>query len=114
MDCTEAAQARDELIGARDIAGDLGAQLFGAAKFSLFAKTLPDSHFHALWRCLQLSVEQVCFDAQRRAVERGAHADIRDRAMAPRRAFKVRARDVNTASGEEFLLRDKVQGRASE
>src|SRR5260370_42222596 len=108
------AEVGEEFIGAGDVAGDLRAQLFGAAEFFLLAKTLPKSHFHAL-RCRgQLSVEQMCFDAERGAVERRAHADIRNRAVTARLSIEARARDVDTASGKQFLVRGAVQGGEGE
>src|SRR5467141_440175 len=113
-DGAEAAQAGEEFVGARDIAGDLRAQLFGAAEFFLFAKTVAKPHFDA-FRCRrQFSIEQMRFDAERRAVNGGAHADIRDRAVTARLSFKARARDVNAASREQFLFRCQIQGREGE
>src|SRR6266852_8216479 len=103
------AQAGEEFIGAADIAGDLRAQLFGAAELFFLAKTLPKSYFQALWCRGQLSVQQVCFDAEQRAVERRAHADIRNRAEAARLSVEARARDVDAPGGKEFLLRGEVQ-----
>src|SRR6266851_1709856 len=54
------------------------------------------------------------FDAQRGTVERWAHTDIRDRAVAACFSFKTRARDVNAASRKQFLLRGKIQGGEGE
>src|SRR6266852_6407536 len=108
------AQAGEEFIGAADIAGDLRAQLFGAAELFFLAKTLPKSYFQALWCRGQLSVQQVCFDAEQRAVERRAHADIRNRAMAARLSVEARARDVDAPGGKEFVLRGQVQCGKSE
>src|SRR5260370_122785 len=103
------AEAREELVGAGDIEGDLRAQLFGAAELFFLAKTLPKSYFQTLWCRGQLSVQQVRFDAERRAVERRAHADIRNRAMTARFSFEASARDVDAPCGKEFLLRGEVQ-----
>src|SRR6267143_57621 len=97
-DGAETAQARKKLIGAGDIAGDLRAQFLGSAEFLLFAKALPKSHFYPFRRRSQLSVEQVRFDAERRAVKRWAHADIRHGAVAARLSFEARARDVDAPS----------------
>src|SRR6266852_7355483 len=108
------AQAGEEFIGAADIAGDLRAQLFGAAELFFLAKTLPKSYFQALWCRGQLSVQQVCFDAEQRAVERRPHTDIRNRAEAARLSVEARARDVDAPCGKEFLLRGEVQGREGE
>src|ERR1700682_1153481 len=113
-DGAETAQAGKEFVGAGDVAGDLGAQLFGAAEFFLFAKTVAKPQFHALGCRRQFSIEQMRFDAERRAVKRRAHADIRDRAVTARFSFKARARDVNAASGKQFLFRCKIQGRERE
>src|SRR6267378_8604863 len=89
-DGAETAQARKKLLGAGDIVGDLRAQFLGAAEFLLFAKSVPKSNFHALGCRRQLSVEQVCFHAERRAVKRWAHADICNRAVATRFSFETR------------------------
>src|SRR5229473_4226694 len=108
------AQAREELIGACDVAGDLRAQFFGAAEFLFFAKALPESHFHAFGCLGQLGVEQMRFDAERGTVERWALTDIGDRAVTPRFSFEARARDVDAPSGKQFLFRGEVQGREGE
>src|SRR6266849_2228599 len=49
------------------------------------------------------------FNAERGTVERWAHADICDRAVAARLAFEERACDVDAASRKQFLLRGKIQ-----
>src|SRR5260370_21459622 len=54
------------------------------------------------------------FDAQRGTVEGWARTDIGDRAVTARLAFEARARDVNAASGKQFLLRGEVQGGKGE
>src|SRR6266481_8780953 len=46
-DRPKAAQAREEAAGAGDVAGDLGAQLFGAGEFLFFAEALPEAGLHA-------------------------------------------------------------------
>src|SRR5216684_3835473 len=103
MACTEAAEAGKERVGTRDIAGDLRTQFFGAAEFFLFAKTLPKPHFDPRRRRLQLHIEQMRFDAGRRAVERRAHTDIRNRAAAASLSVEAGARDVDAASGKQLL-----------
>src|SRR6266568_1382392 len=104
-DGAETAQSGKKFIGAPDIAGDLRAQFFGTAEFLLFAKALPKSHFHSLGCGLELSVEQMRFDAQRGTVERWARADIGDRAMAAGLPFKKRARDVDAPGRKQLLFR---------
>ena len=49
------------------------------------------------------------FDAERRTLESGAHANVCDRAASARFAFEKRARDVNAAGGEQFLFRREIQ-----
>jgi hypothetical protein len=104
----EPAQAREEFVGRGDVAGNLRTQFFRAAEFLLLTEALPESHFDALGRRLRLKIEQVRFDAECRAVERRAHTDIRDRAVAAFLAFEKSSRDVNAASGKQFLLGDKI------
>src|SRR5437868_5303345 len=53
----------------------------------------------------------MCFNAERRAVERRARADVCNGAVTARLAFDASARDVDAASGKKFLFRDEVQGR---
>src|SRR6266849_8571225 len=114
MDCTKAAEAGKERVGAGDIAGDLRAQLFGAAEFFLFAKTLPKAHFDALRRGLQFHIEQMRCDAERRAVERRAHTDIGNRAATASLSVEARARDVDAPSRKQLLFRGEVEGREGE
>src|SRR5260370_13734266 len=54
------------------------------------------------------------FDAQRGTVEGWALTDIGDRAVAACFSLKTRARDVDAASGKQFLFRGEVQGGEGE
>ena len=56
----------------------------------------------------------MCFDAEGGAVESGAHANVCYGAMAARLAFETRARDVDAAGGQQFLLHGKIQGGKGE
>ena len=47
MDGAEAAEAGEEAVGVGDVAGDLGAQFFGAGEFLFVAKALPETDFDA-------------------------------------------------------------------
>src|SRR6266478_1895549 len=103
-DRPKAAQAREKLVGGGDVAGDLSAQLFGAGEFFLFAEALPEANLHAAGSDVTRKIQQVRFDAERRAVEGGAHADVGDGAATFGFSFEKSAGDVNAASGQEFLL----------
>src|ERR1700674_130139 len=96
-------------MSARNVPGDLRAQLFGAAEFLFLAQALPESHFDAFRSRLQLQVEHVGFNAERRTVERRAHTDVRDRAVAARLAFDARPGDVNAAGWQELLFGCEIQ-----
>src|SRR5467141_226540 len=113
-DRPKAAQAGEEAAGGGDVAGDLGAQLFGAGEFLFFAEALPEAELHALCDDFTGKIEQVGFDAEGSAVEGGAHADVGDGAAAPGFAFEQGARDVHTAGGQELLFRLQVQRGESE
>ena len=84
------------------------------AEFLFFAKALPKSYFHTPRGRRRLSIKQVCFDAERRAVKRRARADVRDGAVTASLAFEAGARDVDAASGKQFLFRSEIQGREGE
>jgi len=114
VDGTEAPQAGKEFAGARDVGGDLLAQLLGTAELFFLAKAHPKSHFHSLGCPRGLSIEQMCFDAERRAVKCRARANVRDGAVTASFAFEAGARDVDAASGEKFLFRGEIQGREGE
>lgn len=109
MDCTGAAQARKELIGAGDVGSDLRTQLLRAAEFFFFTKTLPESHFHPFGCRVQLRIEQMRFDAERCAIECRAEADIGHRAVTASLSFEACTCDVDAAGGKQFLLDGKVQ-----
>ena len=47
MDGAKAAEAGEETVGAGDVAGDLGAEFFGAGEFLFAAQALPEAHFDA-------------------------------------------------------------------
>src|SRR5216684_6204514 len=113
-DRPKAAQAGEEAASAGDVAGDLGAQLFGAGELFFFAEALPETDLHAFCGDFAGKIEQVRFDAEGSAVEGRAHADVGDRAAAPGFAFEQGARDVDAAGGQELLLRFQVQRRKSE
>src|SRR6266436_7193070 len=87
-DRLKAAQAREKLVGAGDVAGDLGAQLFGAGEFLFFAEALPEADLHALGGDFTGKIEQVGFDAEGSAVEGRAHANVGDAAAAAGFAFE--------------------------
>src|SRR5260370_27336964 len=86
-DRPKAAEAGEEAAGGGDVAGDLGAQLFGAGEFLFFAEALPEAELHALCDDFTGKIEQVSFDAEGSAVEGGAHADVGDGAQVPGFAF---------------------------
>src|SRR6266851_694923 len=104
-DRPKAAQAREEGVGAGDVAGDLVAEGVGAREFFFFAETLPKVDFQAFGGDFARITEQVSLDAESRAVESGADADVGDGAAAFGFAFEERAGDVDAARGQEFLLR---------
>src|SRR5207249_230299 len=108
------AQAREELISAGNVGGDLRAQLFRTAEFFLGAKAFPKPHFHPLGCSHGLAIEQMRLNAERRAIECRARANVGDGAVTARLAFDASARDVDAASGEQLLFRDEVQGREGE
>src|SRR5882724_6540099 len=109
MNGAGAAHTGEEFVGAGDVGGDLRAQLFGTVEFFFFAKALPEANFHALGCRAQLSVEQMRFNAERRAVERGTEANIGHRAVTASLSFKARTCDVDAPGGKQFLLDCKVQ-----
>src|SRR5216683_6550326 len=113
-DRPKAAQAREEGVGAGDVAGDLVAEGVGAREFFFFAETLPKVDFQAFGGDFARITEQVSLDAESRAVEGGAHADVRDRAAALGFAFEQSARDVHAARGQELLLGLQIQGGEGE
>src|SRR6266403_1776378 len=104
-----AAHTGEEFVGAGDVGGDLRAQLFGTVEFFFFAKALPEANFHALGCRAQLSVEQMRFNAERRAVERGTEANIGHRAVTASLSVKACTCDVDASGGKQFLLDRKVQ-----
>src|SRR6266436_3359741 len=103
-DRPKAAEAGEEAAGAGDVAGDLGAEIFGAGKFLFFAEALPEADLHTLCGDFSGKIEQVRLDAERGAVEGGAHTDVGDRAAALAFAFEQRARYVDSASGQKLLF----------
>jgi len=120
----ETAEAGEKSVSGGDVAGDLGAEFFWAAEFFFVAKALPEADFDALggregrsmlrpykflgligrWR----HVEEMRFDAEGGAIERGAHADVGDRAAAELLAFEAGARDVDAAAGKQALFGGEV------
>src|SRR5260370_9535852 len=102
------AEAGKERVGAGDVGSDLRAQLFGAAKLFLFAKALPKPNFHPCRYRGEIRIEQMRFNAERRAVKRRAHADIRNRAATASLPFEARARDVDAPCRKGFLLRRQL------
>jgi hypothetical protein len=108
------AQAGEEFVGAGDVSGDLRAQLFWAGEFFFFAESLPEADFQPLWGRGQLSVEQVGFDGEGRAVKRRAHTNIGDGAVTVGLSIEAGARDVHAASGKKFLLWGEIQSGKGE
>src|SRR5260370_2360312 len=109
-DRPKAAGAGEEAAGDGDVAGDLGAQLFGAGEFLFFAEALPEAELHALCDDFAGKIEQVSFDAEGSAVEGGAHADVGDGAAAPGFAFEESACYVDAGGGAKVLFLRPVHG----
>jgi hypothetical protein len=61
----KAAQAREEIVGASDVASDLCAEFFRATELFFFTKALPEVDFDALWGIFLKGTENVSFDAKR-------------------------------------------------
>src|SRR5258708_31223428 len=99
-DRPKTAQAREKLVGAGDVAGDLGAKLVGAGELFFFAEALPETDLHAFCGDFAGKIEQVRFDAEGSAVEGRAHADVGDGAAAPGFAFERDGRDVVAAGAK--------------
>ncbi len=106
---TAGAKAGEEFVGGGYVFRDLGAEFFGAAEFFFFAEALPEMDFDAARGDFRNGLEDMRFDAEGRTVEGGAHADICDRTASARFALEKRARDVDAASGQEFLLGSEIQ-----
>ena len=113
-DRTIAAQAGEEAAGAGYVAGDLGAEFFGAGEFFFFAEALPKADFHALSGDFTGKIEQMRFDAERSAVEGGAHADVGYGAAAFGFAFEEGAGYVDAAGGQQLLVGLQIQGGEGE
>src|SRR5713226_8769880 len=113
-DRPKAAQAREEGVGAGDVAGDLVAEVVGAREFFFFAETLPKMELHALGGDFPGKIEQVGLDTEGGAVEGGAEADVGDRAATLVFAFEESARDVDAARGQKLLLGFQIQGGEGE
>src|SRR5689334_21280339 len=123
----EAAEAGEEFVGGGDVAADLRAEFFRAGKFFFVAEALPEVDFDAtrsgglFSRCgrnrrtevprsdrFRQPIQNMRFDAEGGAIERGAHADVRDRAAAEAFAFEAGTRDVNAALGKQALFGSEV------
>src|SRR5258708_2400002 len=103
-DRPKTAQAREKLVGAGDVAGDLGAKLVGAGELFFFAEAVPETDLHAFGGDVAGKIGQVRVDAEGSAVEGRAHADVGDGAAAPGFACGFGAPDVDAAGGQELLL----------
>ena len=104
----EATEAGEEFIGGGDVAGDLEAKVAGGGEPFFFAETLPEADFDVPGSEVARIVEQVSFDGEGGTVEGGTHADVGDTAVAAGFAFEDSAGDVDTAGGEEFLVRLQI------
>jgi len=128
----EAAEAGEEFVGGCNVAGDLGAKFFGAGEFFFVTETFPEAHFDMFGsvgerpngrvggrragcrvktrRYIETlgPIQDVRFDAEGGAIERGTHANVGDRAAAEALAFQASARDVNTAEGKQTLFRSEI------
>src|SRR5579859_323741 len=110
----ETAEARKETVRPGDVARDLRFQFFGVCEFSFLAQAFPKTNLDPFGCKLFGRVEQMRFDGQGSAVERGPHANVGHGAAAFRFAIEHRAGDVNAASGQKFLLGLKIQRRNRE
>ena len=90
------------------------AEFFGAGEFFFFAEALPEFDFNAAWGDFGDLLEDVGFDGDGGAVERGTDADVGHGTPGTGFAFEQSAGDVDAASGEEFLLGREIQGGEGE
>ncbi len=110
----EAAKAREEFVGGRDVTGDLEFEGFGGGEFLFGAEALPETDFDAARGKVAGVIEEMGFDGERGAIEGGADAHVGDTAVAAGLAFENGAGDVDAARGEKFLLGFQVESWKSE
>src|SRR5579872_6560770 len=93
-------QAAKEFARMVEIGGDLAAKFAGAAELAFVAEPLAEADLETALRDALGKIEQVAFDAEVRAVERGAEADVRSGAVEP--AGEQSFGSVDAGGGQEF------------